>query len=509
MSGFRTKMSKTTSDRLTSSLAKWIALDCRPLLVVEDKGLENVLQIATCDPTFQLPCRKTISGKIQQLYDTEKQAKLDALQKAEFVALTGDHWTSVSNSNYVGVTAHLADVTEGTWHLQSFALTVQKTNTRHYAENCAEQFLSVAEEWGIQQKVTTIGTDSARTMMATARRLPFQHMPCVAHIVQRTITVSLADSGFSDALAKCRKIVGHFKHSPANTDELHQEQTRLGQEKESLIQDVSTRWNSTLDMISRLLKNQEAVFAALAKQKHKLVILTPSELVKLQKLATVLGPCRFVTELLGGETYVSCSVVLPALCHLCHTMEVSDDDSAYMVKFKTAFKKDLSQRKATLNHEWLKMATVLDPRFKDLKCLARGERAEVWTSLEALLQEQRQGTTTQEPAKKKSLFLSPLSSESDSDEEALCNRALSLYRAESTISETDCPLQWWSSRAGTHPQLSVLAHKYLTSPASSVPCERLFSLAGHIVTKKRAALSSENVNRLVCLSNWLKQREAK
>lgn len=146
----------------------------------------------------QLPCRKTISGKIQQLYDTEKQAKLDALQKAEFVALTGDHWTSVRNSNYVGVTAHLADVTEGTWHLQSFALTVQKTNTRHYAENCAEQFLSVAEEWGIQQKVTTIGTDSARTMMATARCLPFQHMPCVAHIVQRTITVSFADSGFSE-----------------------------------------------------------------------------------------------------------------------------------------------------------------------------------------------------------------------------------------------------------------------------------------------------------------------
>ena len=201
--------------------------------------------------------------------------------------MTGDPWTSVSNSNYVGVTAHIADVTDGEWHLQSFALTVQKTNTRHYAENCAEQFVSVAEAWEIQQKVTTIGTDSSRTMMAAARHLPFQHMPCVAHILQRTITVSLADSGFTDALAKCRKIVGHFKHSPANTAELHQEQTRLGQEK-----DVSTRWNSTLDMISCLLKNQEAVNAALGRQKHKLIMLTAAELVKLQKLVTVLEPCR-------------------------------------------------------------------------------------------------------------------------------------------------------------------------------------------------------------------------
>lgn len=129
-------------------------------------------------------------------------------------------------------------------------------------------------------------------MVAAARHLPFQHLPCVAHILQRTFTVSLADSGFSDALAKCHKIVGHFKHSPANTAELHQEQTRLGQEKEQLIQDVSTRWYSTLDMISRLLKNQEAVTAALGKQKHKLVMLTTAELVKLQKLVTVLEPCR-------------------------------------------------------------------------------------------------------------------------------------------------------------------------------------------------------------------------
>ena len=71
-----------------------------------------------------------------------------------------------------------------------------------------------------------------------------------------------------------------------------------------------------------------------------------------------------MTELLGGETYISCSVVLPALRHLTHTMEVSDDDPAYVVRFKTAFIQDLSQRQETLNHGWLRVATALDPRFK-------------------------------------------------------------------------------------------------------------------------------------------------
>ncbi|XP_038163415.1 zinc finger BED domain-containing protein 4-like [Cyprinodon tularosa] len=170
--------------------------------------------------------------------------------------------------------------------------------------------------------------------------------------------------------------------------------------------------------------------------------------------------------------------------------------------------KGLSQREDALNHRFLQVATALDPRFKDLKCLPRGERGEVWTSIEALVQQQPGRATperTEEPARKRSLLL--YNSDSESEDEDGPKGALARYKAEPTISERDCPLQWWSTHERAHPQLSVLARKYLGSPATSVPCERLFSLAGNIVQKKRAALSSENVNRLVCLSNWLKERK--
>ncbi len=65
--------------------------------------------------------------------------------------------------------------------------------------------------------------------------------------------------------------------------------------------------------------------------------------------------CRYITELLGGDKYVSCSVVLPALCHLQHAMKISDDDPAYIVRFKAAFTKDLNQRRENINLEWLKV----------------------------------------------------------------------------------------------------------------------------------------------------------
>ncbi|XP_072246410.1 E3 SUMO-protein ligase ZBED1-like [Leuresthes tenuis] len=331
-------MSKSATDRLTNVLAKWIAMNCRPINIVEDEGLTEVLQTASNDPSYKPPCRTTVTTKISKMYDGEKKNKLEILVEdlPNFVAITGDHWSSAGNHSYLGVTGHFID---GEWNLNSFALTVMKTETRHFADKCAEQFLNVANDWGIGNKISTIDTDSAANMLAAMRALPYEHIACNAHILQRTITVCLDGSGFAGVLAKCRKIVGHFKQSPASTTELNQQQVALGKKSEQLIQDVPTRWNSTLAMVSRLLCNREAVQATLDQQNnHRWVMLTEAEWGKLQRLEVLLEPCRYVTELLGGEAYVSCSVVLPAFRHLDRVMDITDDDPAYVVKFRGTWK---------------------------------------------------------------------------------------------------------------------------------------------------------------------------
>jgi hypothetical protein len=43
------------------------------------------------------------------------------------------------------------------------------------------------------------------------------------------------------------------------------------------------------------------------------------------------------------------------------------------------------------------------------------------------------------------------------------------------------------------PTLAAVAHKYLTTPATTVACERLFSVSVNIVSK--ASLSPKNVNK--------------
>lgn len=104
-----------------------------------------------------------------------------------------------------------------------------KTEERHYAETCAEHFIHVVEEWNIESKVSTLVTDRARNMIAAARHLPFEHVPCIAHSLQRSVTVTPHNSVFDNTLAKCRKVLGHFKHGPANAAESEQQQAEHGQ----------------------------------------------------------------------------------------------------------------------------------------------------------------------------------------------------------------------------------------------------------------------------------------
>jgi hypothetical protein len=133
--------------------------------------------------------------------------------------------------------------------------------------------------------------------------------------------------------------------------------------------------------------NKEAVLKTITQpgHKHSLTLPTERDWEKLRLIEKVLDPCRYATELLGGEQYVSCSMILPTICHLELEMAVHDDDPASIVRFKNAFVADLEQRKKNFNIAWLRIATALDPRFKNLKCLQKDKRDEVWQELQLLV----------------------------------------------------------------------------------------------------------------------------
>ena len=70
------------------------------------------------------------------------------------------------------------------------------------------------------------------------------------------------------------------------------------------------------------------------------------------------------------------------------------------------------------------------------------------------------------------------------------------YLKQNIVDPETNPLKWWSAHEVDFPVISKLAKKYLCICASSLPSERVFSVSGHIVSKKRNALKPDKVNML-------------
>jgi len=71
------------------------------------------------------------------------------------------------------------------------------------------------------------------------------------------------------------------------------------------------------------------------------------------------------------------------------SLATSDDDPVYGLRFKKVFTTDLAKWKESTNLPWLKITTALSPRFKDLKCLPKHKKNEVWNSISNLVKEER------------------------------------------------------------------------------------------------------------------------
>jgi hypothetical protein len=71
---------------------------------------------------------------------------------------------------------------------------------------------------------------------------------------------------------------------------------------------------------------------------------------------------------------------------------------------------------------------------------------------------------------------------------------------EDYLDRKECPIQWWRENRGLYPLLSELAKKKFNFVGTSVPCERIFSKAGNLITERRTRLSGQRVEQILFLN---------
>ena len=156
--------------------------------------------------------------------------------------------------------------------------------------------------------------------------------------------------------------------------------------------------------------------------------------------------------------------------------------------------KSLKRRYADAeSNEFLVLGSILDPRFKD-KCFSSEQ---VKTGAKELLQQKLSpgtaDTNSEEPAAKRprtallECFTEILQEARASVSADLSEDEIIRYLAEPLIAfhKDDQYLTWWAANQNRFPNLAKLAQKYLCAPPTSVPSERLFSLAGDVYDEKR------------------------
>nr|XP_046263255.1 E3 SUMO-protein ligase ZBED1-like isoform X1 [Scatophagus argus] len=503
--------------KLDEALVDMIVKDSQPFSIVDNEGFQNFVKIL--DPSYSLSSRKTVKAMVEARFAETKEKAIADIKQASAVSLTADMWTSVNMGTYLGVTCHyVSDHLD----LATVCLGVQYFPLGHTAANIADAMANLMTEWEITEKVSGMVTDGAHNIVASVNQLQVRHIYCFAHMLNLVVKESLCQTTELENIRnRARKIVAHFKSSTKAKEKLSSAQTNMGMPQKKLIQEVETRWNSTYDMLQRLYEEREPLGAALASLATDIVPFTSDEYAAIDKCLTVLRPFYQATVELSEERRVSGSKAIPVAKMLRHAIAAERAQMAPSIGATLAnhLISNLDEKFCGLEKvNSLSVATILDPRFKQagftnqinataaIEKLTRECTSLIDVSAEDVPVEN--ATTSASASNGNYNLWASLdnyveSQHRTSSAPASATVEIQRYLKEQILSRAEDPLKYWEARKTLYPTLWKLACKYLCIPASSVPCERIFSKAGELVSKKRSRLKPATVEKIIFLNKNL------
>ena len=350
------------SDRAKSidkAVACMIALDEQPFTVVESPGFNYLMSVV--EPRYQIRSRQFYADTVvPEVYGNLQKKMQDRLSTAEFVSLTTDEWTcEYTTTSYMTIRAHWLD---DCYCRQSAVIALVHLTESETAENLSRKFLRVLEQWHIPRaKVHLVLRDDGPNIAEAVRESAVASISCLARTLQLVIKDALfVQMSVEDVLSIARSVVGHFKHSSTATERLQDLQRTLKLPQHQLVQDFSTKWNSSYTMLLRFVEQREAL--VVYAEKHDMLILTEEQWTTAENVCTVLKYFEAETRRLSAET-ACVSDVIPTTTVLLHALQSLKPPR--LLTLRNALLAAMESRcKVFEESTECLLATILDPRYK-------------------------------------------------------------------------------------------------------------------------------------------------
>ena len=201
------------------------------------------------------------------------------------------------------------------------------------------------------EQMPSLTTDNARNILNAGKLAGFEpHIGCVAHTINLGTQRGLQVKQLETLLGRIRRVVTYFHKSSTATTILKSKQAILEIPQHKLIMDVSTRWNSTYDMLERFLEQQPAIIATLMMKDLKKNIkdvytLSEMDISSAERVMSVLKPIKTVTTILCGESFPTVSMIHPLKEMLLQQLrKVNEEDDKLVSDVKKAISQDLESR---------------------------------------------------------------------------------------------------------------------------------------------------------------------
>ncbi|XP_057518393.1 zinc finger BED domain-containing protein RICESLEEPER 3-like [Amaranthus tricolor] len=297
------------------------------------------------------------------------------------------------------------------------------------------------------------------------------------------------------------------------------------QSKGKLVLDVSTRWNSTYDMIHRALEVKDAIDLYLVRERDIDVdIISENEWDTLQDICDFLEPFYEITKLFSGSKYPTANLYLSCIICIEKILTDSHQDPSDAVRKMAAPMWEMFDKYWSDHSMVLSFAFLLDPRFKMTFLSDYYSMLYVPTAVEqkvndvlaafVALYECYMNTTQSAPVAPSPSNLGPprpfqmrkLRHDFPRISASRTARGdVDSYLAMSLVVDYDGfdVLEYWKGQSTSYPTLALMARDILAIPITSVASESAFSVGGRILNKLRSSLLPKNVEILVTTRNWL------